>query len=333
MNSWLIFNQPKFLLQIYCGLTFLLLFSCFSLAQAKPSCSFEVSAAQFIEFDDRPLREDIVLPEWFKLSFLELGNDIEDINENGKRGLIVYFGQKSCPYCKVHLEKNWGDRGIRTYTQKYFDVVAIDVLGQRPVADVDGKIFKTEKVFAAANKAQFTPSLVFYDKKGKQVLLLSCYHPPYQFRAALEYVADGHYRRESLGKYLSRGDDMSGYEESELNENSLFASEPFALQRNTYAASTPMAVFFEAPTCHACNVLHAGPLDDKDIVANLAKMENIQLDMNADTVVITPTGKRSTAKAWAQSLQLYLCPKYYFFRLKMIRIITCRFRVTVLSGY
>lgn len=277
------------------------------------SNTFEDSAAQFIEFDDRPLREDIVLPDWFKLSFLELSNDIDDLSENKKRGLIVYFGQKSCPYCKVHLAKNWGDRGIVTYTQKYFDVIAIDVLGQRPVADVTGKVFKTEKEFSAKNKAQFTPSLLFYNKSGQEVLRLSGYHPPYQFRAALEYVADGHYKKEALGDYLSRGEDLSGYEESELNESSIFASEPYALQRNTYAASTPLVVFFESPTCHACNVLHSGPLENKEIIANLAKMESIQLDMNTDTAVITPTGTRTTAQAWARQLQLYYAPTIIFF--------------------
>jgi len=295
------------------GLVLLIFSSVTANVAAKPSVVVEDSAAQFIEFDDRPLRDDIVLPEWFKLSFLELSNDIEDINDNGKHGLIIYFGQKSCPYCKVHLQKNWGDRGIVTYTQKYFDVVAIDVLGQRPVADVSGKVYQTEKEYAAVIKAQFTPSLLFYNRKGKQVLRLSGYHPPYQFRAALEYVADGHYRRESLGEYLERGADMSGYEESELNENSVFATEPFALQRNKYPAGTPLAVFFEEPTCHACNVLHSGPLVDNEILANLAKMENIQLDMNADTIVVTPKGLRTTAKAWAKKLQLYYAPTIIFF--------------------
>jgi thioredoxin-related protein len=136
----------------------------------------------FIEFDDTPLKQDIILPGWFKLSFLELYEDLKDAKKNHKRGLILYFGQKDCPYCKAHLEKNWGDRGIVTYTRKNFDVVAIDVRGDRPVADFDGKIFNSEKEFAARKKTNFTPSLLFYNLKGKEIFRLSGYHPPYQFR-------------------------------------------------------------------------------------------------------------------------------------------------------
>jgi len=74
-----------------------------------------------------------------------------------------------------------------------------------------------------------------------------------------------------------------------------------------------LAVFFEEPTCHACDVLHSDPLQDKGIVANLKKMETIQLDMKSDTAVITPTGEHTTARLWAKKLQLYYAPTIIFF--------------------
>ena len=68
------------------------------------------SAAEFIEFDDQPLAQDLVLPDWFKLSFLELQTDLDEARDAGKWGVLLYFGSKDCPYCKVHLKKNWKDR-------------------------------------------------------------------------------------------------------------------------------------------------------------------------------------------------------------------------------
>lgn len=273
----------------------------------------EDSAAQFIEFDDTPLSQDIVLPSWFKLSFLELNQDIAELEENQKRGLIVYFGRKDCPYCKTHLEKNWGDRGIRVYTKKYFDVVAIDVQGQRAVTDTKAKSYKTEKEFSAHLKTHFTPSLVFYDKKGDEIMRLSGYHPPYQFRAVLEYVADEHYKKETLQRYFARGYIPLGYEESELNENELFIKPPYALQRGDYPAGSELVVFFEQPTCHACDVLHSGPLKEAGIVKQLSQLEVLQLDMYSDEPVITPQGKRLSAKQWAEELGLYYAPTIIFF--------------------
>ncbi|MEJ2509370.1 MAG: thioredoxin fold domain-containing protein [Gammaproteobacteria bacterium] len=129
-----------------------------------------------LQFDDQRLSEDIVLPDWFKLSFLDLRDDLDEAIAAGKRGLIVYFGQKDCPYCKAHLENNWGNKDIVAYTRKYFDVVAIDVRGQRLVTDMDG-IVSTEKALAIREKTNFTPSIVFYNKDAREVLRLSGYHP------------------------------------------------------------------------------------------------------------------------------------------------------------
>jgi len=285
----------------------LVFFQVISQAQA------EDSAAMFIEFDDTPLEQDLILPSWFKLSFLELKNDIEELKQNGKQGLILYFGQKDCPYCKMHLEKSWSDKGIVKYTQDHFDVVAIDVRGDRPVTDAKGQAFKTEKAFAVANNTNFTPTLLFYDLNAKEVLRLSGYHPPYQFKAALEYVADKHYLKETLRTYLARAETLSGFEETELHTHPVFISPPFAFDRSRFPAPMPLVVFFEQPTCHACDVLHAGPLKDKTIVNLLKKMEVAQLDMSLPTPVLKPDGKRTTAKAWAEELGLYYAPTIVFF--------------------
>jgi thioredoxin-related protein len=281
----------------------------------------EDSAAMLIEFDDTPLEQDLILPSWFKLSFLELKNDIEDLKESGKQGLIVYFGQKDCPYCKMHLEKSWSDKGIVKYTQDHFDVVAIDVRGDRPVTDTTGQAFKTEKAFAVAKNTNFTPTLLFYDLNAKEVLRLSGYHPPYQFKAALEYVADKHYLRETLRTYLARAETLSGFEETELHTHPVFVSPPYAFDRSRFPAAMPLVVFFEQPTCHACDVLHAGPLKDNTIVSLLKQMEVAQLDMSLLTPVLTPAGKRSTAKAWAEELGLYYAPTIVFFTEKGEEII------------
>ena len=273
----------------------------------------EDSAAEFIEFDDQPLDQELVLPDWFKLSFLELEADLADAKEAGKWGVLFYFGRKDCPYCKVHLAKNWSDRGIVAYTRKHFDVIAIDVRGDRPVTDYKGKAYKSEKEYAAKLRTNFTPSFLFVDVQGKEVLRLTGYHPPYEFRAVLEFIADKHYAYEPLRAYIARGETVAGLEESELNDHDVFSAPPFALGRNKIPAKMPLAVLFEQPTCHACNVLHAGPLTNKKIISKFKQMEVVQLDRNSDTPVITPGGERLSAKKWAEQLGLYYSPTIIFF--------------------
>ncbi len=273
----------------------------------------EDSAAEFIEFDDQPLEQELVLPDWFKLSFLELKADLADAKAAGKWGVLLYFGRKDCPYCKVHLSKNWSDRGIVAYTQEHFDVIAIDVRGDRSVTDYKGKVYKSEKAYSAKLRTNFTPSFLFVDVHGNEVLRLTGYHPPYQFRAVLEFIADKHYLYESLRAYIARGETIAGLEESELNDHDIFSEPPFAMGRNQIPAKMPLAVFFEQPTCHACNVLHAGPLNNKKIISKFKQMEVVQLDRNSETPVITPGGEKLTARKWAEQLGLYYSPTIIFF--------------------
>lgn len=285
-------------------------FSVLLLAFSSISLCYATSDA--ISFDDKPLEAPLVLPDWFKLSFLEIKDDINEARKQNKKGLIIYFGQKFCPYCKAHLEKNWGQDDIVKYTKKNFDVIAINVKGQRPVLDIDGKTY-TEKTFSAFKKTNFTPSILFYNTKGQEVLRLRGYRPPYQFRAALEYVADKHYLKEPFRNYMARAESALNFGKAELNSNDLFNSPPYLLGRNKIKAETPLMVVFERKRCHACDVLHGGPLARPEIETQLLKLEAIQIDVNSNLPLITPEGKKTTTRKWAEQLNINYSPTILFF--------------------
>ncbi len=268
--------------------------------------------AQAPAFDDAPLAEEVHLPSWFRLSFLNLREDLKDAVAHERRGLVVYFGQKFCPYCQALMEVNFGKPDIAKYTRRHFDVIAIDIFGDRQVTDMAGQVM-SEKAFAEQEDTRFTPSLLFYDADGKEALRLRGYYPPYQFRAALEYVADGHYQRESFRSYLERADPTFAFEAGGLNVADFFSPPPYALDRSHFAAQRPLIVFFEQGDCHACDVLHSGPLAHPDLLRTLAQFDTVQLDMWADTPVVTPTGQRTTARGWAEQLGLFYAPTLIFF--------------------
>ena len=266
----------------------------------------------FLSFDDAPLDEPLAYPGWFKLSFLDLPDDIEEAIAGGKRGLMVYFGQKYCPYCKKFLYGNLGMPDIRTYTQKHFDVIGIDINGQRSVTGLDGRE-RTEHGFAVEQGINFTPTLVFYDREKREALRLTGYYPPYKFRAALEYVAGGHYKKENFRTYLARADVPLVFGAGEMNHEDFFVQPPYVLDRSHRPAQRPLVVFFEQSDCHACDVLHTGPLRNKEVRARLGRLEAVQLGMWADTPVITPAGERTTARQWADRLGLFYTPTLIFY--------------------
>jgi len=281
------------------------------LAAAAPLHAADDDATT-LSFDDAPLEEAFEHPEWFKLSFLNLRDDLQEAVQGGKRGIIVYFGQKHCPYCKMLMTVNFAKSDIATYTRTHFDFIATDIWGDRTVTDFSG-VQLTEKEFAEQQQATFTPTLLFFDADGNEALRLRGYYPPYRFRAALEYVADGHYQKETFREYLERAEPLPRFEPDDLNEQPFFIPPPYVLDRSRIAGQRPLAVFFEQGDCHACDVLHSGPLQSEVITGQLAMIDAVQLDMWSDTKVVTPAGQRTTARRWADELGLFYAPTLIFF--------------------
>ncbi len=263
-------------------------------------------------FDDRPSIREIKHPPWFKSSFLDFSEDLTEAVAAGKRGIIIYFGQENCAYCEALMEVNFGAKDIAEYTQRHFDVIDLDIWGSREVTDFDGDRY-TEQDFAAFHGTNFTPSILFYDGDKALAMRLMGYYPPYRFRAALEYVADGHYKNESFRDYLARADPPPKFDIGDLNEREFFLPPPHMLDRSRIRAQRPLLVFFEQPECHACDVLHSEPLSDPDVQVQLHKFDIVQVNMLADSPIITPEGKKTTSSAWSDDLGLFFAPTLVFF--------------------
>ncbi|NKN33821.1 thioredoxin family protein [Marichromatium bheemlicum] len=262
-------------------------------------------------FDDRPRATLLAHPDWFTETLFDLPDDLAGAVAAGKRGLMVYFGQRRCAYCHLLMEEVFGRADIRDYTRRHFDVVALDAWGVAEVTAIDGTVL-SERALALREQADFTPAILFYAADGRLALRLRGYYPPYQFRAALEYVADGHYRRESFRDYLARGDNRLVFELDALNEADFFHAPPHNLDRR-FPSDRPLAVFFERGECHACDVLHGQVLRASGLDAYFTRIDAVQLDIDSATPVITPEGRRRLARDWAAELGVFYAPSLLFF--------------------
>ncbi|MGI9382940.1 MAG: thioredoxin family protein [Methyloligellaceae bacterium] len=104
---------------------------------------------------------------WFKESFLDLREDLEEAKAKGKR-FVVIFEQVGCVYCtKMHKEV-LSQKYINDYVRENFVVVQMDLWGAREVTDFDGKTL-TEKAIAKRWGVIYTPTILFFtdDLTGK----------------------------------------------------------------------------------------------------------------------------------------------------------------------
>ena len=247
-------------------------------------------------------------PAWFKESFLDFNEDIAEASKNGKR-LMILFHQDGCPYCNVLVERNLAQKDIEQLVRKNFDVVAMNMWGDREVVSVAGKPY-TEKTFAAALKVQFTPTILFFDEQRKMILRLNGYLPPDRFKAALQYVADKKEKTIDYREYMAKvvPTNASG----KLNQQQFFQSPPYDLTRKA-GSDKPFALFFEQKDCPNCNTLHDKVLIDKETREVIKQFDTVQLDMWSDTKVKMPDGKTYTARELAKKLDIKYAPTIVVF--------------------
>jgi thioredoxin-related protein len=246
-------------------------------------------------------------PDWFKDSFLEFEKDVAEAAAEDRR-VMLYFHQQGCPYCAQLIEENFTDPEIKSYILTHFDGISLNLWGDREVVSVGGRDF-TEKTFAAALKVQYTPTLIFLDESGKVALRLNGYYPREDFRAALTYVAQKLEAQMSFAQFRQKNRELS---EGDLIYEDFFipnANLPVVL-RNSIA---PLAVYFEAPNCRECETMHRRILSDAPTRQLVQQVNNVQLNIASSQPLTTPDGRQTTAKDWAQELDIAYTPSVVFF--------------------
>ena len=245
-------------------------------------------------------------PDWFKVSFLDLYEDIDEAAEADRR-VMIYFYQDGCPYCKKLLEDNFGQRDISDKTRRHFDVVTINIWGDREVT-VGDRVMK-EKDFAAALKVQYTPTLVFFNEDRKAVYRANGYYPPEKFEVVLDYV--GQKKESTIGfqDYLAQVAPQPATgrlhtEVSTVSGNDLSAS----LESGKY-----LLVIFGQKQCATCDELHLDILQRHESRELLKRLNVAVVDMWSDSKIITPDGGEQKVIDWAKKLDIKYAPSLVYF--------------------
>lgn len=245
-------------------------------------------------------------PAWFKESFLDIRGDIAEAAKGGRR-LMLYFHQDGCPYCAKLLRENFGDKAIADKTRRHFDVIAINIWGDREVTDLAGKA-TTEKAFAKALRVQFTPTLLMLDEAGAATLRLNGYVPPHQFNAALDFAGKRLEKKQSFTDYLlvRAPEPASG----KLHAQPWLMPPPLDLAKRD---GRPLMVLFEQKVCAACDEMHAEGFPRPEVAALLARFRAARADIASNEALKTPEEKSLPMREWARKLKIAYTPSFVFF--------------------
>jgi thioredoxin-related protein len=249
-------------------------------------------------------------PDWFKSSFLDIREDVAEAADQDRR-VILYFYQDGCPYCAKLLQDNFGDREISATAKQHFDVIAINMWGDREVTGTGGEL-TTEKQFAADLGVQYTPTMLLLDEDAQVVLRIDGYFPPHQFHQGLRYVA---LKREREGEpfrdfYLRQDPKVAS---GKLHSEGGFLQAPLRLADNRAESERPLVVMFEQPVCAACDELHEDILERETVSYALSNFDGAIVNAWSEDPVQTPDGRETTAKQWASDLGIEYTPSLVFF--------------------
>ena len=247
------------------------------------------------------------VPGWFKHSFLDMPEDVAEASQGGKR-LLLYFGQDGCPYCAALFNANFSQAHIVDYTRRHFDAIEFNIWGDREVTDFSGRKLP-EKEFAAQLQVRFTPTILLIGENGETVLRINGYYPPHQFLAALKYVAEKQEGKITFREYLAKLAPPAA--KGRLHPESFFAKPPYDLSK--IASGKPLAVFFEQKDCAGCDRMHGEMLGDPETLKLIGRFHAIQLDRWSDARVVTPAGRATTARQWADQLNIAYVPNMVLF--------------------
>jgi thioredoxin-related protein len=135
--------------------------------------------------------------------YLQPPLDLRPSSRTGDKPLLVLMEMKQCPPCD-ELHQQTLSRPELEESLKKFDVALVDVWSAEPIVAPDGERIKSSD-WAAKLKVNYAPSMLFFDRRGKEVFRAESYLKAFHIQAALEYVASGSYLDEpNFQRYVQR---------------------------------------------------------------------------------------------------------------------------------
>ncbi len=112
----------------------------------------------------------------------------------GGKPLAVLFESRHCAPCDELHQEGFKRENTRAAMAR-FDIARFSLAGREGLTTPDGRN-TTAEAWGRELKISYTPSVVFFDDRGREVFRLEAYLRPFHFSSSFEYVASGAYRKE-----------------------------------------------------------------------------------------------------------------------------------------
>jgi thioredoxin-related protein len=147
---------------------------------------------------------------FFDLNTGDLRAELADAKSQGRKAVMVFFEQEGCPGCRHMKENVFNVRSVQEYFHRNFVSLPLDIHGSVALKDPRGRDF-TEKTYAQSLKVRATPTFIFYDLSGAQIVrIVGPLGTPEEFLLLGHFVTSGAYKSRTFAQFkreqpLSKG--------------------------------------------------------------------------------------------------------------------------------
>lgn len=138
---------------------------------------------------------------FFDLNTGDLRAELADAKSDGRKALMVFFEQEGCPACRHMKENVFSAKDVQAYFQRHFVSLPLDIHGSVALKDTRGRDF-TEKTYAQSLKIKATPTFVFYDLQGSEIVrIVGPLATPEEFLLLGHFVTSGAYKSRTFAQF------------------------------------------------------------------------------------------------------------------------------------
>jgi thioredoxin-related protein len=124
----------------------------------------------------------------------DLKAELGEAKVAGKKALLLMYEQEGCPGC-LFMKQNILNRvDVQDLYHRHFVSFTVDINGSVPLKDFAGRDI-TEKALAIRSKTRATPTFVFHDMTGTEIVRITgTVRDTGEFKLLGEFVASGAYK-------------------------------------------------------------------------------------------------------------------------------------------
>ncbi|QEP45139.1 thioredoxin [Ectothiorhodospiraceae bacterium BW-2] len=154
-----------------------------------------------------PLQAEIrdAQSHFFQETFYDFTEELALAQEEGKKGVLLFFEMDECPFCHYMKETILNRSEVQDYFREHFRIFSVDIEGDVEITDFSGAIMKQKEFATKAHRVRATPVTAFFDLEGQLVHRFTGKTSGVEeFLLMGRFVAEQHYKNERFVQFKRR---------------------------------------------------------------------------------------------------------------------------------